>query len=154
MARLSLSHAAALLPLLALCSQAAPAPEPMVMSMVHLTVFVKHQRQLVSRLEEIFHAVSDPASDRYGQHLSHVEASRFQEPTAADVATVNRSVMPGRAHCAAVGVGVGVCGKVIERFFTVLDIVLVHQLWPPSVWRTLTLSVLLPCRRVAAAACC
>ena len=53
-----------------------------------VTFFIKHQKELRTELEAVFHAVSNPQSPRYGEHLSFDEVVKYQRPAEADIDTV------------------------------------------------------------------
>eukprot|EP00756_Hemistasia_phaeocysticola_P009952 Hpha_TRINITY_DN14973_c1_g10::TRINITY_DN14973_c1_g10_i1::g.144680::m.144680/K01279/TPP1, CLN2; tripeptidyl-peptidase I len=55
-----------------------------------VTLWVKHQEGNIKKLEETFHAVSDPQSARYGQHLSFEEVVELQRPLDSHVRAVRQ----------------------------------------------------------------
>lgn len=57
-----------------------------------LTFFVKQQPSKIQRLEEIFHAVSDPDHKDYGKHLTHKEVIEYQRPTPTDLLAVKTHI--------------------------------------------------------------
>ena len=63
---------------------------------VRVTYYVKHQPDRVEQLLARFHAVSDPKSAAYGDHLSAADVRHLQRPHPAHLRAV-------RAHIAAAG---------------------------------------------------